>query len=213
MLNIAGPDYDFSTVVFAVLQECEHRRRGLDPENLALELREVARDKLSEIKAAYDEAGGSPKYWEALDQEVMSTVMPQYTQAASEMTQNERDGFGIWRNGDLTARVAFTFGGLFLGGLIIVTPFIPIAENIFTFLLAGGGFVFPDLKRYVHERKHAKQLNRLIQESAYYQHNRQLQYMTTSDFRESFPLAAPRLLGDEEQPVTPRESTTERLSS
>ena len=29
MLNLAGREYDFGPVLFAVLQECEHRRRSL----------------------------------------------------------------------------------------------------------------------------------------------------------------------------------------
>ena len=34
MLNIAGPEYDFGSVVFVVLEECEHRRRGFDDDEL-----------------------------------------------------------------------------------------------------------------------------------------------------------------------------------
>ena len=29
VLNLAGSPFDFGNVLFAVLQECEHRRRGL----------------------------------------------------------------------------------------------------------------------------------------------------------------------------------------
>ena len=59
MLNIAGPEYDFGNVVFAVLQECEHRRRGFDDAELDAQLIATARAKLRKIKAAYDEFGGS----------------------------------------------------------------------------------------------------------------------------------------------------------
>ena len=58
-LNIAGPEYDFGSVVFVVLEECEHRRRGFDDDEAECsELLRVARGKLAKIKKAYDEFGG-----------------------------------------------------------------------------------------------------------------------------------------------------------
>ena len=62
MLNIAGPEFDFGHVVYAVLQECEHRRRGLDPADFAGGIETFAREKLKQIKAAYDEFSGSKAY-------------------------------------------------------------------------------------------------------------------------------------------------------
>ncbi len=92
MLNIAGPEYDFGSVVHAVVQECEHRRRALNPEDTGEQLMSIARDKLQKIKAAYDEFGGSSTYWSALQTEVLDTAMPQYSQAAIEMNRLERNG-------------------------------------------------------------------------------------------------------------------------
>src|SRR6185436_2355513 len=67
MLNIAGPEYDFGNVVYVTIQECEHRRRSFDDEDLREELMGVARAKLNHIKKAYDEFGGSPTYWTELE--------------------------------------------------------------------------------------------------------------------------------------------------
>ena len=105
MLNIAGPEYDFGSVVFVVLEECEHRRRGFDDDDAEEQLLRVARAKLAKIKQAYDEFGGSPAYWKVLETEVLETAMPQYIQAAREMTALERANFGVWRGGDPAARL------------------------------------------------------------------------------------------------------------
>jgi hypothetical protein len=187
-LNIAGPEYDFGSVVFVVLEECEHRRRGFDDDDAEEQLLRVARGKLATIKKAYDEFGGSPAYWSVLENEVLETAMPQYIQAAREMTALERDHFGIWRGGDPLARFAFALGGLFIGSLLIALPFIKIVEAMFAFALAGLGFIYPELKRFTHERRHFRLLNRLVAEATQYQNNAKLHYMTTSEIRESFAI-------------------------
>ncbi|HJQ38716.1 MAG TPA: hypothetical protein VKB93_16395 [Thermoanaerobaculia bacterium] len=188
VLNIAGPEYDFGSVVFVVLEECEHRRRGIDDEELHEQLLAIARGKLAKIKEAYAEFGGSPVYWKSLETEVLETAMPQYVEQAKEMNRLERNGFDVWRRGDLSARLLFALGGLVLGGIIIELPFIPIFETMFAFFLASLGFFYPDLKRFLTERRHAKTLNRLVGDAAAYQQNSRLHYMTTTDIRKSFQL-------------------------
>lgn len=193
MLNIAGPEYDFGNVVFAVLQECEHRRRGFDDAELDQQLLATARAKLAKIKAAYSEFGGSPAYWEALETEVLKTAMPQYMVAAREMNALERDKFGVWRGGDPLARIAFALGGLLLAFLLFFLPFVRMFEAgwMITFLLTG--FFFPDIKRFTHERRHTRLLNRIVSDAAAYQQNAKLHYMTTTEIRDSFALHAPEL--------------------
>src|SRR5262249_6173099 len=71
MLNLAGTSYDFGNVLFAVLQECEHQRRALLPNEAAARLEEIARAKLAEIHASYTELGGTGAYWHQLEREVM----------------------------------------------------------------------------------------------------------------------------------------------
>lgn len=199
VLNIAGPEYDFGSVVFVVLEELEHRRRSLERDELEFRLKETAKAKLKQIKAAYDEFGGSPAYWTALEKEVLETALPQYVDAAEEMNELERSGYGVWRKGDPAARIAFGIGGLFAGSIIIAMPFIPIAEVMFAFGLSGAGFLFPEIKRYTHERRHFRTLNRLVNDAAAYQANARLHYMTTTDIRESFTLHAPPLPSEREE--------------
>ena len=191
VLNIAGPEYDFGSVVFVILGECEHRRRGFENDELEFQLMQAAKAKLKKIKAAYDEFGGSPAYWKALETEVLETAMPQYIDAARKMNALERNSFGVWRDGDPAARTAFGLGALVVGGVLKALPFIPTLENIFVFALAAAGFLYPDLKRYTHERRHVKTLNRLVNDAAAYQQNARLHYMTTTDIRESFHIGGP----------------------
>jgi hypothetical protein len=193
MLNIAGPEYDFGSVVFAVLQECEHRRRGFDDQELDQQLIATARAKLAKIKAAYDEFGASPGYWQALETEVLKTAMPQYMVAAREMNALERAKYGVWRGGDPLARIAFALGGLVLAWLLFFIPFVRMFEAAWMVAFIATGFFFPDIKRFTHERRHTKLLNRLVAEAAAYQQNAKLHYMTTTDIRESFALNAPQL--------------------
>jgi hypothetical protein len=186
MLNIAGAAYDYAQVVYAVLQECEHRRRSFEEDSFESEVRACATEKLAEIKAAYDEFGGSAVYWEALEKEVDEVVLPQYIASAESITALERNSFGIWRGGDLGARFAFALAGLVIGSIIIALPFIPIFEEMFAFALTMAGFLYPDLKRFMHERRYTKILNRLVADSARYQENARLHYMTTQDIQKSF---------------------------
>jgi hypothetical protein len=191
MLNIAGPEYDFGHVVFAVIQECEHRRRGLDDRNTDEQLMSVARAKLAQIKAAYDEFGGASSYWRELETEVLKTAMPQYMLVAKEMNTLERSGWNVYRRGDLAARGLFGLGGLIVGGFVKALPFIPTIENIFVFALAAAGLIYPDLVRYMHERRHSRTLNRIVTEAAAYQKNAKLHYMTTRQIRDSFAIGEP----------------------
>jgi hypothetical protein len=206
VLNIAGPEYDFGSVVFAVLQECEHRRRGFDRDETEFQLKTIARKKLNEVKAAYNEFGGSPTYWEKLEGEVLNTALPQYIAEAEKMNELERNGFGVWRNGDTAARFVFALIGLILGSIIIAIPFIPIFEAMFAFALTGAGFLYPDIQRYVHERRHARFLNQLINESVAYQTNARLHYMTHQQIQDSFSVSEPTLLDTTTTTTTPRDS-------
>ena len=186
MLNIAGSEYDYAQVVYVVLQECEHRRRSFEEESFDAEVRACATEKLAEIKATYDEFGGSASYWETLEKEVDDVVLPQYIAASRSMTESERDNFGIWRGGDIAARFAFALAGLVIGSIIIALPFIPIFEEMFAFALTAAGFLYPDLKRFMFERRYTKVLNRLVADSARYQENSRLHYMTTQDIKKAF---------------------------
>jgi hypothetical protein len=179
MLNLAGREYDFGPVLFAVLQDCEHRRRSLpaDDAETAARVAEIARQKLAEIRACYEEAGGTPGYWRELESEVMETALPQYTRAAAAQTRLELASYGLWRQGDPLSRLALGLAGLAVGGLIVKAPFIPIFEDAFAFALAVAAFLYPEIKRLVFDWRHSRLLNRLIAQAESYQH-RKLPYVS-----------------------------------
>ncbi|HEX9458987.1 MAG TPA: hypothetical protein VGA84_07565, partial [Thermoanaerobaculia bacterium] len=70
--------------------------------------------------------------------------------------------------------------------IIIKLPFIPIAEDMFAFALTAAGFLYPDLMRFMYERRYTKVLNRLVADSARYQENAHLHYMTSDDIMKAF---------------------------
>jgi hypothetical protein len=181
MLNLAGPSYDYGNVLFAVLQECEHQRRALLPNEAAARLAEIAREKLAAIRASYEERGGSPGYWSQLEREVLDTALPQYAPAALKQNRLEKTRYGLWRQGDPAARALFGLLGLVLGGLIIAAPFIPIFEDSFAFLLTLMGLLYPEIKKGFYDVRHSQLLNRLIKQAESYQKSQPAQYVTEAE--------------------------------
>ena len=196
MLNLAGSSYDYGNVLFAVLQECEHVRRGLLPNEAEARMRETARNKLAEIRVSYEEMGGTAPYWNDLEREVLEVTMPQYLPAAVEQTRLERCSYDLWRQGDPAARAAFTLLGLILGGLIVLAPFIPIWEDAFAFVLAVAGFLYPEIKQLYFDRRHAGFLNRLIVQAEKYQKDSRLHYLSEARLEEEL-----EAVGKETKPV------------
>lgn len=186
MINLAGNQFDYGSIVFAVLQECEHRRLSVQDDDLEPALLSVAREKLDEAQAVYFETGGSKGYWEELCREVLTTVMPKYVPVAARRNQLERSGFEVWREGDVLSRALFAFGGLTIGGLIVALPFIPIFEDMFAFALGFSGWFYPELKKALFDYRHSRLLNALITESQRYQENARIHYMTTQQIQDAF---------------------------
>jgi hypothetical protein len=184
MLNLAGASYDFGNVVFAVLQECEHRRRGLLAGEAPARLLEIARRKLGEIRESYLEAGGGAPYWQALEREVLESAMPQYIPHAVEQTRLERTNYDLWRRGDPLCRALFGLAGLVVGGLIVAAPFIPIWEDAFAFLLAGTGFLYPEIKKTAFDYRHTRLLNKLILDADKYQKSPQLVFVSQAQIEQ-----------------------------
>lgn len=183
MFDPSGSSFNYANVIFAVLQDCEHRRRSFSDDRAAEGLTLCARDKLARIRQSYLEGMGSKAYWRELEREILDTVVPQYIPAAIELNRKERDMYGIWRGGDPLARFAFAIIGLFIGILIIALPFIPAIENILALAFALGGWFCPDLVRMTHERRHYRLLNRLVIEGEEFQRNR-ARYLSSSDLED-----------------------------
>lgn len=205
MLNVAGPSFDFGNVLFAVLQECEHVRRALLPNEAQGRFLETARRKLAEIHESYLENGGTPAYWEELEREVLETSMPAYIPEAVEQTRLEKSGYDVWRHGDAAARALFALGGLVLGGLIVAAPFIPIWEDAFAFVLAVGGLLYPEIKQLVADSRHSRFLNRMIAEAEKYQKNARIHYVSEARLEKELDAVCEPGRAGETEPPRPRE--------
>lgn len=186
ILNPAGQSFDFGHVNFAVVHECEHRRRGLVPDHLEAQLLDVARSKLAQIQESYVEAGGTASYWSSLEREVMETTMPQYIAIAREKNRLEKNNYELWRGGDLVSRAVFALIALTIGGIIVALPFIPIFEDAFAFFLALTAWFYPELKRMMFEHRHARALNHLITNAEKYQHDHRIHYVSQAALEEAF---------------------------
>jgi hypothetical protein len=186
ILNCAGHSFDFGNVNFAVIHECEHRRRGLLPDHLDAALNDIARTKLAQVHDSYVEAGGTPSYWAALEREIFETTMPQYIAAAREKNRLEKCNYELWRSGDLVSRATLALVALTIGGIIVALPFIPIFEDAFAFFLALTAWFYPELKRLMFEHRHARLLNRLIIDAEKYQHDHRIHYVSQAALDEAF---------------------------
>jgi hypothetical protein len=198
MLNLAGSEYDFAQVVYAVLTECEHRRRSLPAESNGSEFREMAQRKLLEIKPAYDELGGSSNYWQALEREVLETAIPQYAPAALQMNAVERRAFALFNGSEPAARGVYAVCAFLIGSVLVVAlPAPPTMENTFALGLIAAGFFYPDIVRYTHDRRHAKLLNALVERAATFQSNARVVYMSNKELDDSFgPATQPRRIAE-----------------
>ena len=198
VLNLAGSSFDFDHVNFAVLHECEHRRRGILPDHLENSLLDIARGKLAEVHESYVESGGTELYWTSLESEILETTMPQYIAAAREKNRLEKNNYDLWRGGDLTSRAVMALIALTIGGIIVALPFIPIFEDAFAFLLALTAWFYPEIKRLMFDHRHARLLNQLIVEADRYQNDHRLHYVTQEALEEAFqrpalpPLSKPQ---------------------
>ncbi|HEV2843746.1 MAG TPA: hypothetical protein VG477_02775 [Thermoanaerobaculia bacterium] len=181
MLNLAGPTFDLGNVLFAVLQECEHQRRGLSPGEAETRLRETARRKLAEIRESYEELGGTAGYWATLEREVMETALPEYVPAAIEQTRLEKADYDLWRGGDPLARVLFGLIGLVIGApVLLLPPRIVALESTFALFMAGAGFLYPEVMKTWHDYRHSRLLNRLIARAEKYQYNSRIHYTSSA---------------------------------
>lgn len=185
----SGSSFDYANVIFSVLQDCEHRRRSYTEENVHAGLMECADEKLARVRTSYLDGMGSKSYWRDLEKEVLKTVMPQYIAAAAEQNRRERSGYGVFRGGDIAARVLFTLLGLVGGAAILAIPFIPIFETAFAFLLAFAGWFYPDMVRFACEYRHYKLLNQLVTAGEEYQRGR-ARYVSVADVEDEDEPAA-----------------------
>ena len=181
MLNLIS-EFDVANMVHAVLAECEHRRPAVTG-GFAKSMEECARQKLETSRAAFIEAGGDPKYWKSVEDEVLRTALPQYIRIAEEQNRLQANHYDVWRNGDLGARATFALGGLVVGGIIVAVPFIPIFIDAFAFFLAICGWFYPDLKKLFYDFRYTRELNAILKEAVEFQQRTSMEFLSAGPVR------------------------------
>jgi hypothetical protein len=156
------PEFSADAVTREVLARLERQRGALAGDPAATEATVTA--ELASTRARYAEEGLPAPYFEALARELGPALGPRWRRVAAAYTALEGRGFGIWRGGDLVARLAYVFAGLALGGLCVALPFIPIWEKWFPFALAAAGYFLPDAQLRWQRRRYARQLGDIVRD-------------------------------------------------
>jgi hypothetical protein len=158
------PEFSADAVSRQLLARLERQRAALAGDAAATEAEVTA--ELALVRARYAEESLPSPYVEALARELGPAIGARWRRVAAAYTALEGRGFGIWRGGDLVARLAYVFAGLALGGICVALPFIPIWEKWFPFALAVGGYFLPDAQLRWHRYRYARQLGEVVRDFA-----------------------------------------------
>ena len=85
-------------------------------------------------------------------------LAPRWLAMAVPYTELERRRFGLWRGGDPVSRFFLVLFALAIGGFVVWTPFIPIEEKWFPFLLAIIAPFLPEIVTTFHLRRYTREL-------------------------------------------------------
>lgn len=155
-------EYSAQTVAIEVLSHLERRREAIIHDE-ALVSAEVER-ALVPVRRSYLDAELPASYLDALEAEVRATLPARWRTRALRFTEQEQRDFGVWRGGDIIARLCYVLIGLVIGGLIVAAPFIPIWEKWFPFLLSGLAWWLPSAQIALARRRYARSLGELARE-------------------------------------------------
>jgi hypothetical protein len=150
------PEFSAQEVTLQVLDRLERRRAQLaaDPAAVDAEVGEA----LATVEKSYREAELPAAYFDSLQREVRAIVPAEWRRVAQPYTQREAADFGVWRGGDVVARLTYIFVALCIGGLMVWAPFIPIWEKWFPFVLGASAWWLPDAQVAWHKRRYARAL-------------------------------------------------------
>lgn len=148
----------------------ERKRPGLGAwtEEVAAELKATFQAELAELKRRFFEVFDDRAYWERAERTLIEVCLPRYLAEAQRFTALERREFGVWRGGDLIARITFALAGLAVGTFIVKAPFIPIPTTWDALILALGlGAPFlPDAQVWLHQRRYRRRLKAIVDDMA-----------------------------------------------
>jgi hypothetical protein len=157
--------YQLAAVGRYLLDQFELRRPGLKawtPE-VAASFREQAEREIQQMEKQLHELGiDDAQYWQRLRRAVDDIVLPRYGKIAQEEIDLARREYGLWRGGDLLARVAFAGAGLVLGIICVELPYIPIQARWFPVVPFLLGPIFPDIVTTLYSRRYRNRMNKIV---------------------------------------------------
>lgn len=154
------PEFSARDVALQVVEHLERRRPGIVGSE-AMVKAEVE-NALVPVRKEYEEYQLPASYFDALKEELAATLPARWRAVAGPFTRLEEAGFGLWRGGDVVARLAYVGLGLVLGGFAVWAPFIPIWEKWFPFAVAALAWFLPDLQARWHKRRYARELGAIV---------------------------------------------------
>jgi hypothetical protein len=161
--------------VDSLLQTFENCRHGLSDDTLArpreveaffLALYEKEKSRLQETIHVQEQHLSEPdcrELFERLDERMRQVVIPAYVRLTQLFTRRERNDFYLTRGALHGAeRLAWAVGGMAVGGFVVWAPFIPLWSKEWVLLFTLAGLVFPDLRRFLAQRRYQAELNALV---------------------------------------------------
>ncbi len=156
------PEFSAERVTLDLLDRLERRRQAIvnDPALVEAEVTEA----LATVEKSYREAELPAVYFKELARELKASVPAAWRQVAAPFTEREGREHGLWRGGDVIARITYVFGALVIGGLCVELPFIPIWEKWFPFVLAIAAWWLPDAQVGWQRRRYARALGGIVRQ-------------------------------------------------
>ena len=157
--------YRLAAVGKFLLEAFELRRPGLTawtPE-LERDLLAEAQGVLQEMERQCREFGtDDPGHWKKAREAVRSVLLPRYAALARSEIALAKEGYRLWRGGDLFARLTYAGAGAVLGIFIVKVPWIPITWELLPLLLLVAGPLLPDAQLWYYRKRHERRLQALV---------------------------------------------------
>lgn len=151
-----------------LISAAERRRPGLGAwsNHTRDTLREVFATELAEVHARFFELFDDKDYWDKVERTLMDVCFLRYSTIAEQQTELERKDYGLWRGGDLIARLSYAAIGFAVGIFVVKVPWIPIPTtwDVLIFLMGLSAPFLPDAQIWVYQRRFGKKLAGIIED-------------------------------------------------